>query len=120
MVMSPSARVLFLIGAVAILLALLAVAVPEELSYLGWTAGTIGALSVAAGFVTRALSSEPGENRQRAGRGPGGELGRLVSRPGTRLRARIAQRGQIARRGQAPRNGGSSEEIPKEETPKGS
>ncbi|NYH79158.1 hypothetical protein FHR84_002492 [Actinopolyspora biskrensis] len=113
--MSPSARALFLIGALAILLALLAVAVPEELGYLGWTAGTIGALSVAAGFVTRALSSEPGENRQGGNRGPSGELGKLVSRPGTRLRARIAQRGQSsARRGEPPRNGApSGEETPK-------
>lgn len=113
--MSPSARVLFLIGAVAILLALLVVAVPEELGYLGWTAGTIGALSVAAGFVTRALSWEPGENRQGGSRGPSGEFGKFVSRPGTRLRARIAQRAQSARRGRAPRDGDS----PREETPKG-
>ncbi|WP_169336083.1 hypothetical protein [Actinopolyspora halophila] len=113
-VMSPSARVLFLIGAVAILLALLAVTVPEELGCLGWTAGTIGALSVAAGFVTRALSSDPGENRQGGSRVPSGELGKFVSRPGTRLRARIAQRGQSARRGESPRNGDS----PREETPK--
>ncbi|ASU77407.1 hypothetical protein CDG81_02785 [Actinopolyspora erythraea] len=58
--MSPSARVLFLVGVVSILVALFVGAVLLGVGYVTWIAGTIGAISIAAGFVARALSPDSG------------------------------------------------------------
>lgn len=54
--MSPSARVLFLVGAVAIVVALVLAVLLRGMEYASWVAGSIGALALASGLVTRLFS----------------------------------------------------------------
>ncbi|GAB3551600.1 hypothetical protein J2S53_003830 [Actinopolyspora lacussalsi] len=113
--MSPSARVLFLVGLLSILVALFAGAVLLTMDYVAWIAGTIGAVSIAGGFVARALSPDTGGGKSTGdGISPGGgrPRGRFIGRSLPGVRDRIWQRHLESRGG----NSGDEQQSPEQDS----
>ncbi|WP_146134806.1 hypothetical protein [Actinopolyspora mortivallis] len=107
--MSAPARVLFLIGALALVVTLVAAVAPGP-DYLAWIAGTVGALAVAGGFVARALASDLDEDsgdRRPVPRRPRGTV--FGGGSGTSLLERARQRRRSATTGTSPSGTGSAE-----------
>ncbi|MEV6226544.1 hypothetical protein AB0L88_01475 [Saccharopolyspora shandongensis] len=65
--MSLFVRLLLLLGAVAIVVAIVAGVVLKGMEYTSWIAGTIGAVSIASGLAVRAFASGTGDG------GPAGD-----------------------------------------------
>ncbi|MGJ7908576.1 hypothetical protein ACOQFL_19090 [Actinopolyspora sp. H202] len=113
--MSPSARVLFLVGLLSILVALFAGALLLAMDYVAWIAGTIGAVSIAAGFVARALSPDTGGGKSTGDgvfSGVGRPRNRFIGRSLPGVRDRIWQRHLESR----SENSGDEQQSPEQDS----